>query len=551
MSIETFYTSTASNQQRATQAENLTSSSTPETAENSETLNTLNFFDAFLQRLIENTKQTGNNTHNASLTPSSEQENTVTAESINIVDILSANKDLQAELAKLSNSELAEVLALNEQSQKIADGDTLLLTTLTDNGETLDTTSILQSLGINLEKQQSSLAGDLKSYLINLDDQIQKDGPELTTLNITPEQITRFQKDIQDLSSQLSTGKPVEAVNEEFLTIFAGIINMVESQQNKPIQVFSINQQPAQISPTTNGDVTPYQLNALAQGGNGIAPELAKAAIQNGDGGSLNLEEESWLDSFDDFEQLVKDALKGSNTKNAEIGNTGKQSNGNLAPNTNSSNAANTAAATTNTNFSALQGWPFSVNGSLFSSLDFTSSMQEMGLTSGTAQTASLSPLTSLISQSQAAGQPHPGTQLVAATISKAAGNGQSKSMTLQMDPPELGRVEVKMKFSADKTVKAVVTAEKPETFLMLQRDAHTLERALQDAGIDTNGSSLSFELADQGFDFNQNGGHDGAEGGQHGRSPTDEDEAVEIIESTMTWHVDPESGHMRYDILV
>ena len=85
------------------------------------------------------------------------------------------------------------------------------------------------------------------------------------------------------------------------------------------------------------------------------------------------------------------------------------------------------------------------------------------------------------------------------------------------------------------------------ETYLMLQRDAQLLERALQDAGLDADGG-LSFELAEHGFDFDQNnqrgGGHDNG-----GTGASDEGEEIEILESTMTWSVDPETGHTRYDI--
>src|SRR5690606_32855292 len=100
------------------------------------------------------------------------------------------------------------------------------------------------------------------------------------------------------------------------------------------------------------------------------------------------------------------------------------------------------------------------------------------------------------------------------------------------------------LSFGKDKTVKTAVIAERGETLTMLQRDAHVLERALQDAGLDTN-SSLSFELADDGH-FGQDGGHDGH---RNGASNPQQDDA-EIIETTMNWYVDAATGHMRYDIL-
>src|SRR5690554_2474532 len=74
------------------------------------------------------------------------------------------------------------------------------------------------------------------------------------------------------------------------------------------------------------------------------------------------------------------------------------------------------------------------------------------------------------------AGATHPGTQMVAAQMTKMARDGTPRSMTIQMDPPELGRVDVKLHFSKDKGVKAVMVAEKPETLHLLQRDAAFLE---------------------------------------------------------------------------
>ncbi|MGQ0527384.1 MAG: flagellar hook-length control protein FliK [Alphaproteobacteria bacterium] len=142
---------------------------------------------------------------------------------------------------------------------------------------------------------------------------------------------------------------------------------------------------------------------------------------------------------------------------------------------------------------------------------------------------------------------PVPATQLVGMTIANGAANGETKNITLQLEPEELGRVEVRLSFGKDKTVKAVLIAEKPETYAMLQRDSHMLERALQDAGLDSSGG-LSFELADSGYNFNQ----DNQRGGGHDKGATGSgtDQEIEIVESSMTWQVDPATGHMRYSIL-
>lgn len=196
---------------------------------------------------------------------------------------------------------------------------------------------------------------------------------------------------------------------------------------------------------------------------------------------------------------------------------------------------------------SAMQNFLFTPGALNASFSDILSQYEQSGLPSASSAPLSIGQLTSAVTQAQSAGAASPAVQMVAVNMQKAAGDGQNKTLSLQLDPPELGRVHVKMEFGHDKTVKAVVTAEKPETFLMLQRDSHTLERALSDAGLDT-GGGLSFELAEQGFNFDgdnrRGGGHD--QGGT-GAGSADE---PELIQSTMTWHVDAESGHTRYDIL-
>lgn len=141
---------------------------------------------------------------------------------------------------------------------------------------------------------------------------------------------------------------------------------------------------------------------------------------------------------------------------------------------------------------------------------------------------------------------PHPAVQMVAATLQKATTQGENKTLTLQLDPPELGKVEVRLTFEKDKSVKALMISEKPETHALLQRDSHFLERALQGAGLDADGSSLSFQMADDGHQFGHNGGHDG----HGGNGNNSNNNGPEIIETTMSWYVDPATGHMRYDIL-
>lgn len=154
--------------------------------------------------------------------------------------------------------------------------------------------------------------------------------------------------------------------------------------------------------------------------------------------------------------------------------------------------------------------------------------------------------MANVTTQSQSATQSHPATQLVSMTIQKAIKAGDDTNIKLRLDPPDLGRVEVKM--SIDKNnAKIVLTAEKPETFMMLQRDADALNRALTDAGIES-GGDLSFELASEDHDFNQPRGDKGSSGNGSGNSAGNNDE--QIVQSTMDWYVDPDTGRMHYNIL-
>lgn len=159
-------------------------------------------------------------------------------------------------------------------------------------------------------------------------------------------------------------------------------------------------------------------------------------------------------------------------------------------------------------------------------------------------------PHSSLLVNAPQAAQPHPTAQHVAATITKAAKDGQSKTLNLRLDPPDLGRLDIRLEFGKDsKKLKAVMVIEKPETYLMLQRDAQTLERSLQQAGLELDGDSLSFSLAGEDHDFNdQNGQRQGGTG--YGGETDGEAGDEEIIETKLDWYIDPDTGLTRYSIL-
>lgn len=70
-------------------------------------------------------------------------------------------------------------------------------------------------------------------------------------------------------------------------------------------------------------------------------------------------------------------------------------------------------------------------------------------------------------------------------------------SITLQLEPADLGRVEIKMDTVEGKTSIAFLI-DKPETLDSLARDARSLERMLQDAGVRADAGSMQFNLRQQ-----------------------------------------------------
>jgi flagellar hook-length control protein FliK len=69
----------------------------------------------------------------------------------------------------------------------------------------------------------------------------------------------------------------------------------------------------------------------------------------------------------------------------------------------------------------------------------------------------------------------------------------------IRLDPPELGRIDVRLDVDTAGKVTSRLTVERAETLDLLRRDAPQLERALQHAGLNTEGG-LEFSLRDQNF---------------------------------------------------
>ena len=85
----------------------------------------------------------------------------------------------------------------------------------------------------------------------------------------------------------------------------------------------------------------------------------------------------------------------------------------------------------------------------------------------------------------------------VAVHVAKATAEGIDK-INIKLKPASLGQIDVQLEIASDGRIHAVIAADKPETLDLLQRDARALERALGDAGLRMDSSSLSFNLRGQ-----------------------------------------------------
>jgi flagellar hook-length control protein FliK len=87
----------------------------------------------------------------------------------------------------------------------------------------------------------------------------------------------------------------------------------------------------------------------------------------------------------------------------------------------------------------------------------------------------------------------------LAVEIAARAQTGKNR-FEIRLDPPELGRINVRLDLDHDGTVTSHLVVDRAETLDLLRRDAPNLERAFQQAGLKTSDNGLQFSLRDQTF---------------------------------------------------
>jgi flagellar hook-length control protein FliK len=112
-----------------------------------------------------------------------------------------------------------------------------------------------------------------------------------------------------------------------------------------------------------------------------------------------------------------------------------------------------------------------------------------------------------------------------------------AKQFDIRLDPPELGRVDVRLSIDAHGKAEAHLTADQPQTLELLQKDAPALARALRDAGLNVNQDGLNFSLKNQqshaGSEDNSRGNaRAGLGGSNHNKEPRIEEAAATVRRS-------------------
>lgn len=82
----------------------------------------------------------------------------------------------------------------------------------------------------------------------------------------------------------------------------------------------------------------------------------------------------------------------------------------------------------------------------------------------------------------------------LAVEIATRANKGERR-FDIRLDPPELGRIDVRLEIDSKGNTTTKLIVERAETLDMLQRDARGLEKALQNAGLKTDAGGLQFSL--------------------------------------------------------
>ncbi len=456
--------------------------------------------------------QTQSRTHNAIFTDAfqTQQSSLDTSEQIDILSTLEQNIDIQALLDSkddITEADLITVLGVDQDNEEETRGLlSFLLSLQQDDGDSDEETSA----------RLTSLIDSLKQLSDN------EDSAQLSAENLTPETLASLQDYLQRyVDGELGQEEKTELEN------FAAQLVVLQD---------------AKSTNTTNATVKSEEASTKTT----HIPQLQAGAEET---------DKHFSDTRYDsrYNGQGRDALRSASSADIESFDTlVKASDGRAVEGALPFKIAQSHAGASERFLQAAQALlPNSQNGLPTGSLDsLLQSSTALASATQTVQSPVQGALTNVITQAQGATHAHPATQMVSASIQKAVKAGEDAHIKIRLDPPELGRVDVKMSIDQDNVSKIVLTIEKPETHTMMQRDAAALERALAESGLDVN-DGLEFELASENHDFDSDSRSGDGRGQSAGNGGNGENGDEELIETSMNWQVDPNTGQMHYNILV
>lgn len=136
-------------------------------------------------------------------------------------------------------------------------------------------------------------------------------------------------------------------------------------------------------------------------------------------------------------------------------------------------------------------------------------------------------------------GLPTPAEQ-IAVQVNKMAKDGKEE-MTINLKPAELGKVQVKLEFVGDHKVHASISADSQNSLDLLMKDQDSLQRALENAGLQLDAGSMEFSL-------NENNQQQSFEQERLSRNNENmigvEEDIIEVVDDSEIYYVTP--GHVN-----
>ncbi len=125
-----------------------------------------------------------------------------------------------------------------------------------------------------------------------------------------------------------------------------------------------------------------------------------------------------------------------------------------------------------------------------------------------------------------------PAAQIAPVLVSLPTGPSQTQRLTVRLDPPELGQLDIRVDRSVAAAPKVEIRVERPETLALLIGDQPALHRALDQAGVPAEGRLLHLSLGGPGGEAQRDG--TGRSAGSEHHTPSGRQRAAQADETKL-----------------